>query len=122
MMTAFAMWSNGFLQTLEIYPARRHAGRLFGNAFCRFLRRCNPFSAPLVNRIVLNPSGDWLLEFESGQRHEARLCGGWIIGCGQFMGLYWKCLDGQSVCVWLTSWRQDPDTWRRFQVRLRMPV
>ena len=116
------MWSNGFLQTLEIYPAARWAGRLPGHSFWRVLRRGNPFSTPLITRIVAPPSGNWVLETEQGERYEARLIHGWIIGSGLSIGLAWKSCEGPRFRCWLTCWRQDPVTWRRLQVRLRMPV
>ena len=122
MMTTFAMWSNGFLQTLEIYPAGRRTGGCSGHSICRALRRWNPFSTPLITRIVAQPSGYWVLETETGERHEVRLMGGWIIGSGLSIGFYWKSDDGRTFRSWMTSWRQDPGIWRRLQVRLRMPV
>jgi hypothetical protein len=122
-MPVFVMWSNGFLQTLEICPASRCAGGLFVNTFCHGVRRLNPFLTPMVTRIVAQPSGYWILETESGGRYEVNLNGGWIFGSGLCVGLYWKSDDGrQSFRSWLISWRQDPAVWRRLQVRLRIPV
>lgn len=116
------MWSNSFLQTLEIYPVARCPGGLTGHSFCRVLRRCNPFATPPVTRIIAQPSGKWVLETEQGERYEAQLMHGWIIGNGLGIGLAWKSCEGQCFRAWLTCRRQDPATWRRLQVRLRMPV
>ncbi len=121
-MSVYAMWSNGFLQTLEIYPAGRSPAGGSAHSYCRALRRFIPFSTPPVARIVAQPSGNWVLETEQGDRYEVRLIYGWIMGGGLSIGLSWKSCTGQRFRSWLISWRQDPVIWRRLQVRLRMPV
>jgi hypothetical protein len=86
------MWSNGFLQTLEIIP-----GRLRSHA-----------------------SGLWFVASGPGELAEARLIRGWVLGA--VAGLALRRADGRPYQVLVLRWRQDPETWRRLLVRLWYPA
>lgn len=116
------MWYNGFLQNLDIDLRPRGLSRTGQTFFIEWIRQLMPFRSPVVNRIVARRSGSWLLETSDGQKIEASLAGGWIVGNGRYVGLYWESDEGSRLRCWLAGWRHDAVTRRRFLVRLKLPV
>jgi hypothetical protein len=123
------MWSNGFLQTIELRPrspipdlpgwlkARPVAGMMSRYQTGRFR----------VTAATVHGSGRWNLETADGERYDVRLTGGWIGFSGSFMGLAWERLGGQrsgprTFRAWLVSSDHDRQTWRRLNARLRTPL
>jgi hypothetical protein len=100
------MWSNSFLQNLEI--------RLPRPFFCGSRAR------PRVTRLVSHVSGRWIIDVDCGEPFEARFVRGWIFGDGAVVGLTLRAGDGRNIHRLLYAMHHEPDTWRRLLVRLRL--
>jgi len=105
------MSSNGFLQILDLkiisLPWQNRAG---------------PFACRRVIRMVARPTGLWTLFTADGQRHDARLIGGWVLARGVLIGFRWQTEDSMHLNA-ITSVRLlTPDIGRRLLTRLRWPL
>lgn len=75
-----------------------------------------------VIRVIAVPTGLWNLFTYDGQRHEARLIGGWVLARGALLGLRWQAEDGQYLDAVTSVRMQSPDVGRRLLARLRWPL
>jgi hypothetical protein len=122
MMMVCAMWYNGFLQILEIKPEDGRPLDSIRRSLTRRFRRLNILRAPAVTRISARPSGQWTIETEYGDRCNADLISGWIMGYGWCIGLYWKSDSGKRFRCWVAGSGHDAILIRRMIVRLKLPV
>jgi hypothetical protein len=121
------MWSNGFLQTLELRP-----GSLASIArACRngqFTARFRPTKTHFHPEwVALSGSGRWVVSTKPGEICAANLIHGWIFGGGSVLALAWSIPaqnrhKSRQFRAWLLSCDHDPQTWRRLIVRLRLQI
>ena len=146
-MPICGMWSNGFLQTLEIIPRgpaflAGYAGWLgllsvFGFIIAMFmvgstvglwlggsvlcvvgpLLAGTPFS-----RMTLDFTDRWVIYANDGACSDARLLGAWATVNACIVGVTLERDDGRRLHTLLFSRQLDQNTWRRLQVRLRFCI
>jgi hypothetical protein len=121
------MWSNGFLQTLELRPGSLASiTRAFQNG--RYSACFRPIKTHFHSEwVALSGSGRWVVSTEPGEICAANLTRGWILGGGSVLALAWRIpaqnrQKSRQFRAWLLSCDHDARTWRRLIVRLRLQI
>ena len=147
MIKVCAMWSNGFLQPVELSLRRTvRTGRLLRKVlFCLTggliiypgISAAQPLLLMILagigliesttrrdipERIVFGRTNDWRADFGHNRVLPVRLVRGWLTPNGGMAGLTLSFEERGRLHVLLISKHFEASVWRRLLVRLRMPA